>query len=198
MKKKGRVFVISAPSGCGKTTIQKMVLKKTKNLFPSVSLTTRSPRRGEKNKKDYHYLPRDAFEKEIEKGNLLEWEENFGHLYGTPRRFVLEKIKKGKDVLLSIDVKGAMSIKKKFPESVLIFIKPPSTTELSRRLKGRNTDKSAEIEDRLKIAKNELACAPRYDYVVINKELRKAVDKVTSIIEKERSRSRWNTFLQKS
>jgi guanylate kinase len=185
--RKGRIFVISAPSGSGKTTIQKKVLRKIKDLTPSVSLTTRKPRKGERDKKDYQYLPREAFKKEIKKGKLLEWEENFGYLYGTPKEFVLEKIREGKDVLLSIDVRGAENIKKKFPESVLIFIKPPSMSELSRRLKERNTDRAAEVIRRLKLAKTELGYAAGYDYVVVNRELESAVNKVTSIIKKERS-----------
>lgn len=184
--RKGRIFVISAPSGSGKTTIEKNVLKKTKNLAPSVSLTTRNPRPGEKNKKDYLYLSAEAFKKEIKKGGLLEWEKNFGYFYGTPRRFVEEKTQQGKDVLLSIDVKGARKVKRKFPGSILIFIKPPSIKELSRRLVARNTDKKAQIKRRLEIARRELAFAPEYDYVVVNKDLKKAVRKVVSIIEKER------------
>lgn len=182
---KGRIFVVSAPSGCGKTTICKRVLKKVKTLSPSVSVTTRPRRPGEKSGKDYHYVSRESFKKEIEKGGLLEWERNFGHLYGTPKRSVLGKIKKGKNLLLSIDVRGAMNVRKKFPASTLIFIKPPSIAELSRRLKSRNTDKSSEIGKRLKIAKRELKFAPKYDYLVVNNKLEGAVSEVVSIIKKE-------------
>ena len=184
--KKGRIFVVSAPSGSGKTTICKKVLRRTKNLTPSISFTTRKPRRGEKNKKDYRYLSEKAFKKEIKKGNLLEWEKNFGYLYGTPKDRALQKLKNGKDLLLSIDVKGAKVVKKKFPESVLIFIKPPSIKELARRLKSRNTDRDAEIARRLKLAKKELKSASRYDHEVLNKNLETAVKKVVSIIKKER------------
>lgn len=188
MKMKGRVFVISAPSGSGKTTIEKKVLRRIKSLSPSVSFTTRKPRRGEKNRKDYYYLSEGAFRKEIRKGNLLEWEDNFGYLYGTPKHFVLKKIKEGKDVLLSIDVKGALNVKKQFPRSVLIFIKPPSQAELARRLESRNTDARPEIKRRLKLAKTELSFAAKYNHVVVNKQLEKAVDKVASIIKKERGK----------
>lgn len=194
--KKGRIFVISAPSGSGKTTIEKRVLESIKDLFSSVSLTTRSPRPGEKHKKDYHYVSRPLFEKEIKKQALLEWEENFGYLYGTPKNFVLKKIKEGKDILLSIDVKGARHIKRKFPESVLIFIKPPSFKELTRRLKSRNTDNEAEISKRLKLAEKELRSAGRYDYVVVNNKLEDAVRRVVSIIKKERLK--WHTSLRKN
>lgn len=186
MKKLGRVFVLSAPSGSGKTTIWEKASKKIKGISSSVSMTTRRPRKNEKNKKDYYYVSRDHFKKEIKKGNLLEWEENFGHFYGTPKKFVLEKIKRGKDILLSIDVKGAMQVRKKFPKSVLIFVKPPSMKELSKRLKGRATDCGDEIKTRLKIAKKELKYAPKYNYVVINDKLGKATKEVVSIIKKER------------
>ena len=182
--KKGRIFVLSAPSGCGKTTVCESVLKKIKNLESSVSMTTRFPRRGEKSKKDYHYVSKDFFKKQIKKGNLLEWENNFGKLYGTPKRFVLNKIKKGKNVLLSIDVKGAVKVKKAFPETVLIFLKPPSLKELSRRLKGRNTDESESIKRRLKIAKKEIKFTPKYNFVVVNKKFEKAVKEIISIIKK--------------
>lgn len=183
--KKGRIFVVSAPSGSGKTTICKRVLRRIRNVVPSISVTTRAPRPVEKDGKDYHYVSPESFKKKIEKGKLLEWEKNFGHFYGTPKQFVLEKIKEGKNILLSIDVKGAMKVKKKFPESVLIFLKPPSFAELSHRLKSRNTDEKTEIVDRLKVAKRELEFVPRYDYVVINKRIEKAVTEVVSIIKKE-------------
>ena len=185
MKKKGRIFVVSAPSGSGKTTICTRVLARIKSLASAVSATTRPPRRGEKNRKDYHYISPGSFRKKIKAKGFLEWEKNFDYYYGTPKRFVLGKLKKQKDVLLSIDVKGAMHIKKKFPESVLIFIKPPSMNELSRRLKTRNTDPNTEITKRLKIAKRELAFMSRYDHVVVNDNLRKAVNKVIDIIKKE-------------
>jgi len=185
--KKGRIFVVSAPSGSGKTTICQGVLKRVKGLASSVSVTTRKPRRGEKNRKDYRYLSRGAFKKEIKKRGFLEWEENFGHLYGTPKRFVIDKIKAGKDVLLSIDVKGAMNVKKKFRGCTLIFIKPPSMRELSRRLESRNTDGKAEISKRLAIAKNEIGYSARYDHVVVNRDLDKAIEKVVGIIREKRS-----------
>jgi len=183
--KKGRIFVISAPSGCGKTTICERVSKRVKSLVSSTSVTTRPPRPGENRGKEYNYISRRFFEKEIKKGNLLEWEENFGYLYGTPKHFVQEALKKGKNLLLSVDVKGAMNVKKIFPEATLIFIKPPSMAELARRLKSRNTDADTEIGNRLKIAKKELKFAPRYNYIIVNKKLEDAVNKVVSIIKKK-------------
>ena len=183
--KKGRIFVVSAPSGCGKTTVCKRVLRRVKKLTSSVSMTTRKRRRGEKNKKDYYYVSHEAFRKEIKKRNFLEWKKNFKNFYGTPKHFVLNNIKKGKSVLLSIDVKGAMQVKKKLPQSVFIFLKPPSMKELSRRLRLRNTDGHTEITNRLKIAKKEMKYIPKYNYVVVNKNLKEAVNKIVSIIKKE-------------
>jgi len=184
--KNGRIFVISAPSGCGKTTVCRKVLRKVKGLFPSVSFTTRRPRRGENPERDYFYITKSSFRKEIRQGNLLEWEENFGNLYGTPRRFVLDKIKKGKDLLLSIDVRGGMNVKRQFPSSVLIFLKPPSAEELVKRLKIRNTDRAREIARRFGLAGKELSYAGKYDYVVVNDQLEKAVKEITAIIRKNR------------
>jgi len=183
--KKGRIFVVSAPSGCGKTTICGKVLRRIRLLVPSVSVTTRPRRPSEKSKKDYYYISRESFKNEIKKGNLLEWEENFGHFYGTPKRFAQKKIEEGKNILLSIDVKGARKIRKKFPESILIFIKPPSLRELSRRLKRRQTDRQREIGKRLGMARKELKAAPKYNYIVVNNKLENAVNEVISIIKKE-------------
>jgi len=186
--KKGHIFVISAPSGCGKTTVSKAVVKNTENLSLSVSATTRKPRSGEKNKKDYHYISEKSFREGIKKGRFLEWEKKFEYFYGTPREFVLETLKKGRDLLLSIGVKGAMNVKKKFPESTLVFLKPPSMKELTARLKARNTDEEAEITKRVEEAKEELAYAPKYDYVIVNNKLDKAVNGVLAIINKERKK----------
>ena len=183
--RKGLIFIVSAPSGSGKTTICNRVLEEVDNLEHSVSLTTRKPRAGERNKKDYHYTSPESFKEEIKKGNLLEWEKNFGYSYGTPKSFVLETIKKGKDVLLNIDVRGARQVKKAFPESILIFIKPPSFEELARRLRTRNTDESCEIEKRLKLAEEELKAESEYDHVVVNEKLEEAINEIIFIIKKE-------------
>ncbi|OGW75946.1 MAG: guanylate kinase [Omnitrophica bacterium RBG_13_46_9] len=194
MNRKGQIFVISAPSGSGKTTICKRVLRRIKSLTPSISVTTRHPRPGEKNKKDYHYISVESFKKKIEEESFFEWTENFGYFYGTPKGFILENIRKGKNLLLSIDMKGAAHIKRKFPDSVLIFIKPPSLKELSHRLRRRASDGKAEIVKRLRKAKKELSYASRYDYVVINNRLDDAVDEVVSIIRKEINKDSNKTF----
>lgn len=186
--KKGQIFVISAPSGCGKTTVSKAVVKKVKNLFFSVSATTRRPRPGEKNRKDYFYMSEGAFKEGIRKNRFLEWEKKFEYFYGTPRKFALKIIKEGKDLLLSIGVKGAMNVKKNFPESINIFLKPPSIKELTSRLKTRNTDDEAEITKRIEGARSELSYARKYDYVIVNSDLDKTIKRVIAIIHKERKK----------
>jgi len=185
-KKIGRVFVISAPSGAGKTTVCEALLAGIKNLKRSVSVTTRAPRPNEKNARDYFYTDAKKFRQSIKKGEFLEWEENFGCLYGTPGKFVSETVKSGRDILLSIDVKGAMQVKKALPASVLIFLKPPSMKELARRLRGRNTDRPKEINARLRRAKNEMKYADKYDYVIVNDRLEHAVKAIISIIKQKR------------
>lgn len=188
MAKKGLLFIVSAPSGTGKTTLCKNLLRRVRNLYLPVSVTTRSPRIGEKADRDYRYVNEDFFKAEIKKGNLLEWVKNFGYYYGTPKKDILRAINRGKDVLLRIDVKGAMQIKRRFPESILIFLKPPSMKELIRRLKKRNTDKSEEIDKRLKLAKKELGYISEYKYVVVNDDLNRAVKEFAAIIKNERKR----------
>jgi guanylate kinase len=184
--KKGRIFIVSAPSGSGKTTIEERILKKFKWLKKSISVTTRPPRRGEKKHKNYIYCSKEKFKKDIKGKKFLEWESNFGNFYGTPKEFILNNVNQGKSVLLSIDVRGALNVKKIFSETVLIFIKPPSIKELEKRLKGRNTDKDYEIKKRLNAAKREMKSIKKYDYVVINKNLSKAVNEVAKIINTER------------
>ena len=188
MAKKGLLFIVSAPSGTGKTTLCKNLLRRVRNLYLPVSVTTTSPRIGEKADRDYRYVNEDFFKAEIKKGNLLEWVKNFGYYYGTPKKDILRAINRGKDVLLRIDVKGAMQIKRRFPESILIFLKPPSMKELIRRLKKRNTDKSEEIDKRLKLAEKELGYISEYKYVVVNDDLNRAVKEFAAIIKNERKR----------
>ena len=169
---KNRIFIISAPSGCGKTTLCKKLLKDKLKLHQSVSITTRPPRRGERNGTDYFFLSAEEFIRMIDAKELLEYEENFGFLYGTPRKAVEELLREGKNVLLSIDVKGAMNVRKSYPQnSVLIFIAPPSMEELKKRLESREADTAKAILNRLKVAKQEVACKDKYNYVVVNDRL---------------------------
>lgn len=187
-KKKGLLFVVSAPSGCGKTTICKKLTSIFPKLTNSVSVTTRPPRDNEAEKKDYYFISRREFLKRRRTGKLLEWACNFGHLYGTPRSFVEENINKGKDVLLTIDVKGARKVREKIPRSIHIFLTPPSIFDLEKRLKKRGTERPGEIKKRLNIARREMAQAKRYDYVVINDSVENAVSRLKSIVRLEKER----------
>lgn len=152
----------------------------------SVSFTTRPPRRGEKNKRDYFFVTPEEFERHKKKNNMLEWARNFGFYYGTPKDNVLKLLDEGTDVVLAIDVKGAMKIKKLFPSAAFIFITPPSITELEKRLRNRKTDDHFEISKRIKIARIELSYLPMYTYNVVNDNLSKATGKLKAIIKAER------------
>lgn len=187
--KKGKIFVISAPSGCGKTTLCKKLFEDKLNLLHSVSVTTRLPRKGEKDKRDYFFVSKKEFGRMIDRGEFLEHEENFGNFYGTPKKFVERLLKKGRHILLSIDVKGAMNVRRLYPyESVLIFILPPSFEALKRRLESRMADPAHSISNRLKIAKKEIGYKKKYDYVVINDRLNTAYKRLKDIIVTETKR----------
>ncbi len=195
MKKKREplIIIVSAPSGSGKTTLINRLLEKIPEMQRSISCTTRQPREGEKDKRDYLFIPREEFKERIEKGEFLEWEENFGHYYGTPKEQFQEAVEKGEDIILSIDVKGARAIKRNFPESVSVFIMPPSAEELATRLRKRNTDREKDVSMRLEEARREISAADEYDYLVVNKELGEAVEELKSIIETERRNRTVNT-----
>ena len=188
-KLKGLLIVISAPSGTGKSTLCHMLLKAFPDMEFSVSYTTRKPRSGEINGKDYFFVDRETFEKMIEEGDFLEWAEVYGNLYGTSKSQVTKALEAGKDILLDIDTQGALQVKKNFPEAVLIFILPPSLIELERRLRSRGTDNEETIEKRLRIAKGEIEKAFHYDYLVVNDVLEVAFEKLRSIITAEKCRT---------
>jgi len=183
---RGKLFIISAPSGSGKTTLCKKLLADNMGLVHSVSATTRAPRPGEKDGVDYHFISRKIFETMAERGEFLEYEDNFGELYGTPRRLIKDSLKADKPVLLSIDVKGAMKVRREYPEdSVLIFILPPSIAALEKRLKSRESDGAETIAMRLNLAKKELSYKDKYDYKIVNDKLTGAYRKLEAIIISE-------------
>lgn len=185
-KHRAKLFIVSAPSGCGKTTLCKRLLQDRLNLSHSVSVTTRPPRKGEIEGKDYFFVSPEEFRAMIKRKEFLEHEENFGFLYGTPKKSVKELLEKGKSVLLSIDVKGAMNVSKIYKKkSVLIFIMPPTLAALKKRLESRKTDPARSISKRLKIARREIGYKGRYDYVVINDSLDTAYRTIKSIITSE-------------
>lgn len=181
------IVILSAPSGSGKTTMVSRVLEKLGGLRRSISCTTRKPRGEERDGLDYIFLPKEIFRERIDRGEFLEWEENFGCFYGTPRRQVEEAVEEGEDIILSIDVKGARRVKKAIPESISVFVMPPSREELVARLKNRNTDAEEDVKARLKESEKEMASADEYEYLIVNEDLDKAVDELAYIIETERA-----------
>lgn len=182
------IVIVSAPSGSGKTTIVDRVIGDVPGMARSMSFTTRAPREGEKDGVDYGFVSKDEFCGMIERGELLEWEKNFDNYYGTSMAQVVAALEGGGDIVLSIDVKGARTVKEAFPESISIFIMPPSEKELEVRLKRRNTDKDDQVALRLKEAGKEMEASDEYDYLVINEDLGEAVGEVRGIIEEERKK----------
>ncbi|MFH1778230.1 MAG: guanylate kinase [Candidatus Omnitrophota bacterium] len=185
-KRKGKLFVVSAPSGSGKTTLCAKILN-TRNIkiSRSVSMTTRPPRGDEKNGRDYFFIDLANFKQMIKQRAFLEWAKVFDHFYGTPYRFIEETLSCGKNVLLNIDVQGALQIKRKMPQSILIYIVPPSMQELKMRLLKRNTEAMKEIKKRLEVAREELKKIKHYKYVIVNDNVRQATARLKDIINKE-------------
>lgn len=182
----GRLFVISAPSGSGKTTLCNKLLEDDLGLANSVSITTRKARPGEQEGIDYHFVSRKKFQNMIAADEFLEYEGNFGELYGTPKRFIEKNLAIGRSVLLSVDVKGAMKVKKQYPrESRLIFISPPSITALRKRLLSRRSEDRRSLAARLGLARKEMLYKNRYDYNVVNDNLAGAHRKLKNIILSE-------------
>lgn len=184
----GVLLVVSGPSGAGKGTICSMLREQLPNLGYSVSVTTRQPRTGEVDGVNYFFKTVDEVKEMIAKDELLEYAEVYGNYYGTPREYVMEQLKSGKDVLLEIDIQGALQVKKRFPEGVFVFIVPPSLDELSARIYKRGTDSEDVIKRRLASAAIELTYAAEYDYIIVNDIAEKAADKVLTIMEAERYR----------
>ena len=185
---KGLKIVLSGPSGSGKGPIVKELIKDEQFLL-SISATTRSPRQGEEEGVHYFFKTREEFEGMIAQNELLEYAEFCGNYYGTPKAFIENSVKNGKDVILEIEVEGAMQIKKIYPDAVFIFVVPPSLTELENRLVGRNTEAREVIEQRLARAKEELALYTQYDYVVVNDRLVEAIDEIKCIVRAEKLKS---------
>jgi guanylate kinase len=184
------LLVIAGPSGVGKGTIVRKLLARDPTLWLSVSANTRPPRPGEREGVDYHFMGRDQFLSLREQGGFLESFEVYGDLKGTPRRPVEEHLAAGDDVLLEIDVQGALAVKRQFPEAVLVFVKPPSAEELRRRYLSRPSASAEDVEARLAAAGAEEAQADRFDAVVVNDDVDAAVDRVAGILAARRSGSR--------
>ena len=192
MKKKtrGQLIVLSGPSGVGKTTVISELLSERQDIYFSVSFTTRQPRVGEADGVNYNFVDRAEFERMIAAGELLEHAEYVGNYYGTSLKVIQEKLDAGIDVLLDIEVQGAAKVRAKCPEAVLIFIIPPSFEELSRRLRGRNTDSEETIAGRLQKAREEYQQIPNYDYLVVNDKVSAAAAEIIAILLAEDCRTR--------
>jgi guanylate kinase len=180
---RGRLIILSSPSGAGKTTVYKKLLAKIKELRYSVSYTTRSKRRGEKNGRDYYFVTIPQFKRMIHRRELLEWELVYGNFYGTSRLIIEKFLEHGHNCIMDIDVKGGRHLKTLMPESVAIFLMPPSLPELRRRLFNRATDDPKTIKRRLKNVSRELKFRRYYDYIIVNKDLEKTVNRITKIIK---------------
>lgn len=192
-KGKGLVFVVSSPSGGGKTSIVNVTVDSIPNLEKSVSCTTRPPRPGELNHIDYTFIDRKKFEQMIAEDSLLEWAEVYGNLYGTQAGPINENRTQGIDTIMTIEIQGARSVTRKFREAVTIFIQSPSLEILENRLRERNADSEEVIEQRLRHAKDESAWGNEYDYTILNKDFDLSVDELKAIIIAERCRVRRNS-----
>ena len=189
-KTRGQLIVLSGPSGVGKSTVISELLGQRQDIHFSVSFTTRQPRVGEADGVNYHFVDRAEFQRMICAGELLEYAEYVGNYYGTSLKVIQEKVAAGTDVLLDIEVQGAAKVRAKCPEAVLIFIIPPSFEELSRRLRGRNTDSEETIAGRLRKAREEYRQFPSYDYLVVNDKVSAAAAEIIAILLAEDCRTR--------
>ena len=194
MMSKGTLFIVSGPSGCGKGTVLAEILKQD-NVYYSVSATTRAPRPGEINGVNYHFLSKDEFEKLIENDGMLEYANYCGNYYGTPKKPVEDMLAESKNVILEIEVQGALKVMEKCPEAVSVFILPPSLKELRRRLHKRGTETEEVIEKRIGEAAGEIRKAVNYDYVMINGELEIAVSDLLSIINSQKLKKENSEYL---
>ena len=185
-RRPGIVFIVSAPSGAGKTTLTRRVLDVYPEMSLSVSCTTRAPRGGETPGEDYHFVSQRVFRRMLDAGEFAEWAEVHGSLYGTPRRMLERRLREGQDVLLDIDVQGARQIKQHFQSAVAIFVLPPSLQELRRRLAARGTDERKTIEQRWQRARHEIQEIEGYDYFIVNRDVEDAVTRLAAIIAAER------------
>ncbi len=183
---KGKLIIISGPSGSGKSTIREKIVKNNKNIWYSISMTTRKPRINEKNEIDYYFVTKEEFLTEIKNNNFYEYAEVYKDIfYGTPKNKVQEMLNKGYDVILEIDVDGALQIKKQDNNAILIFIMPPSIEELKNRLENRKTDSKDKIKERLNKALYEISFKDKYDYIVLNDNIEKATKEIETIIKKQ-------------
>jgi guanylate kinase len=189
IKRRGTLVVVSAPSGAGKTTLCHEVRTLVPDLYYSVSYTTRAPRHGETDGTDFFFVTEGAFTAMRERDEFAEWAEVHGHRYGTPAKALESALGRGLDVLLDIDTHGARQLRQRYPEAVSVFIMAPSMAELDARLRERNSNSPGDIARRLSRAKEEIAAWRQYDYLIINRDVKDAVDQLATIIQAERCRT---------
>ncbi|WP_346938051.1 guanylate kinase [uncultured Clostridium sp.] len=187
MGSKGQLLVISGPSGAGKGTVCKALIEKNP-IWISTSCTTRKPREGEVEGVNYFFIDREEFLKSIDKEDFLEYAEVYGNFYGTPKSEVLKMLEEGKDVILEIDIQGALKIKSSYPKGIFIFIMPPSMEELRNRITNRGSETPESLNTRMECAYDEISFASKYDYAVVNDKVEDAVKKIESIIIAEKCR----------
>lgn len=188
IKKEGLLLVVSGPSGVGKDAVLAELMQTYPGVYICVTTTTRAPRDGEVDGVDYTFVPVEEFRRRVEADDFLEYAEVHGNMYGTPRSWVEDRLSRGDDIILKIDVQGGLAVKQRMPQAVMIFLVPPSLEELERRLRSRLTESDDEIAQRLLNARTELEHIPCYDYVVENDTLRKAADELRAIIIAEHCR----------
>lgn len=186
---KGKVIVVSGPSGVGKGTVVKELIGSNKDCALSVSATTRSPREGEAHGVNYFFITKEEFTQKINNNEMLEYAEYCSNFYGTPKDYVLKSVEQGKNIILEIEVQGALNVKKIIPEAVTVFVMPPSLQELEDRLRGRGTETDEVVGQRLKTAMAEIKQAPQYDYIVVNNTVMQCVADIVSIIIAERQKT---------
>lgn len=189
---RGILVVVSGFSGAGKGTIMKRLIEKYDNYALSISVTTRAPREGEQEGREYFFRTRGEFEELIRQGQLIEYAQYVGNYYGTPRTYVDEQLDSGKDVILEIEIQGALNVKEKLPGTLLLFVTPPSARELKKRLETRGTETEKSIRDRLDRAKEEAEGVSGYDYLLVNDDLEACVDLMHQVIQSEHHRIRRN------
>ena len=190
INKKGMLLVLSGPSGAGKGTLYSRLLQEDGDMHFSVSYTTRAPRPGEVDGKDYYFVTEEAFREMLNKDGFLEHAEVHGHFYGTPREPVIKQLEAGNSVMLDIDPQGALQVMASMPDCVSVFILPPSFAELRRRLEGRGTEKQEDVERRLRNARGEVALKDKYQYLVVNDKVDEAFSRLKTIVEAEKLRSK--------
>lgn len=195
MKNKGILAVVSGFSGAGKGTLMKALLQKYDNYALSISATTRSPREGEADGREYFFLTEEAFEEKIRKNELIEYARYVNHYYGTPRDYVEQKMAEGKDVILEIEIQGALKVKEQYPDAILLFVMPPNALTLKSRLTGRGTETEEVIDARLKRAADEAEGIEAYDYILINDDLDACVEQMHCLIQGQHCRVSQNLEL---